>query len=232
VALDQPAAGQALWQIYDETGIRPEFLIGVLAYESGLNPSLPNQAGAPFYGIGQNSAGFIAQLGIDPGDYLTWPASQQLSTVVRPYFRSQVATFGPLTSGIRVYQAEFYPASLKYATGLDDIIVSASSASGQDRAAYAANAGFDKNGKGYISPRDLGAAIASQVSKPYVQKAIADTYALRPGETPEDPVFGSGGDVTRALAWGVGIVAVTGALAYAMTRPKTRRRRRYATRYA
>lgn len=34
-----------------------------------------------------------------------------------------------------------------------------------------------------------------------------------------------------ALAWGVGIVAVTGAIAYAMTRPK-RRRRRYATRYA
>jgi hypothetical protein len=189
--MDFPAAGNALWAIYDATGIRPEWLIPGLAIESGLNPSLPNAAGYPYYGISQISGSFLEARGIDPSDYLTWSASQQLQTIVLPYMQGVVNQLGPLDSGIRVYQANFYPASLAYAPGLDDVIVSSSSADGNSRAAYAANKYLDADGNGEITPRDLGARLSEQVAKGFVQSAISQTYALRPSERPTDPVFGA-----------------------------------------
>lgn len=215
MSLDQPAAGNAFWAIYDSTGIRPEWLIPGLAIESGLNPSLPNAAGYPYYGINQISGNYLAARSIDPQDYLTWTASQQLNTIVKPYMEGQVESFGPLDSGIRVYQANFYPASLRYAPGLDDVIVAA------PHAAYEANRYLDTSGKGSITPRDLGVRLSQQVAKSFVQRAIADTYALRPGETPTDPVFGAsllGGASLKTVGIAAAILGVAGAAAWWISR--------------
>ena len=104
------AFSNALWNMYAKTGIRPEFLIPVLFSESGLNPAIQNFQGYPYYGINQINGTYLQRLGIDPSTYLTWSASQQLASVVTPYMQAQIAAFGPLRSGTRVYQANFLPA--------------------------------------------------------------------------------------------------------------------------
>jgi hypothetical protein len=186
VALDFPAAGEALWSIFDATGIRPEYLLPVLAYESGFRPDIPNGAGAPYYGIGQNGVADIATFaGVDPETYMTWSASQQLATVVKGYFGRIVARYGQLNSGTRVYQAEYLPGTLPSVTSLDGVLSRAPSAYYED------NKSFDHGGKGYITLDDLRMVVAAKAADGYVKSAIAQTYALRPSETPEDPALGT-----------------------------------------
>lgn len=240
MSLDFPAAGQALWSIFDSTGysahgqgIRPEYLLPVLAYESGFNPAIPNQAGAPYYGIGQNSTADIAEFaGVDPATYMTWSASAQLSTVVKGYFTRIVDKYGALRSGTRVYQAEYLPGTLPSVTTLDGVLSSAPSAYYED------NKSFDHGSKGYITLDDLRLIVAAKASTTMVLNAIAQTYALRPGETPEDPALGTdfgndsvagtgAGSNAKAIAAGVLILAAAAATAVAFT-PSRRARRAYA----
>ena len=181
-----PAAGEAFWNIFDATGIRPEYLIPVLYHESGLNPAVPNGAGAPYYGIGQNGTADIqSYAGVDPQTYMTWNASQQLNTVVKGYFSAIVRANGPLHSGIRVYIAEFLPATLKTATSLNSVMVSEGDPN------YGYNSGFDVDHKGFITPADLASAIEAALKTTTVQKAISDTYALRPFAFKRNPVYGT-----------------------------------------
>ncbi len=200
-------AYQAFWGLYDASGVRPEYLIPVLAFESGLNPAASNGAGAPYYGLGQN---YGPSLPVDPATYITWSASQQITQVITPYFQSIVSKYGGLHSGIRVYQAEFYPASLVYARGLGSKIVSAPSSAYTDNAAA-----FDKAGKGYITPGDLAVAVKKMIAQPYVRDAIARTYALRPWEIEQDPVYGTDfGDPIATLLIAAGVLGAAGWIAY------------------
>ena len=171
MSLDAPSYS-VLWQITQETGVLPEYLLPVLYFESGFDPSIPNRAGEPFYGINQASTDLIANLaGVDPQTYLTWPASQQLSTVVRGYVKGLVNTYGEIRSATRLYQGNFYPESLKTAHALSDVIVSAPSV------AYNANKRLDKDGNGKITVGDLANVMLSAASSRAVQNAIAATYA-------------------------------------------------------
>lgn len=184
MSLDFPAAGYALWSIYDAGGPRPEYVIPSLSEESGLNPSLPNSQGYPYYGLNQVSGNFLAAHGVDPQDYLTWPASKQLSQIVKPYILSQVASYGPIRSATRMEQANFLPATLETATGLDSIV------SRKGDPYYGPNATLDTNHSGAITVQDLANVMAKQAAKSSVQNAIQKTYSLRPNETPRDPVYG------------------------------------------
>jgi len=174
-----------LWALYDVTGVRPEHLLPVLAAESGLNPSVPNAAGYPYYGINQMNGTWLTNAGIDPQTYLTWQASEQIAGVVAPYMRGIVAKFGPLRFGTRVYQANFFPASLKTARSLSSKIVCSPSG------AYTANAGLDADKSGCIEVSDLATAIRNQAAKSYVQAAISAAYSIRPSEKQQDPVYGT-----------------------------------------
>jgi hypothetical protein len=164
--------------------VRPEYLLSVLYSESGLRPDVQNQAGYPYYGIGQDSADILASHGIDPTDYLTWPASRQLETVVKPYMQGIVDRYGPLNSGTRCYQANFLPATLDTATSLNSVIAT------QGSDVYAANAGFDTTHQGVITVQDLADFVAKAASTQAVQDAIAKTYAIS-GGSPRDPVYGT-----------------------------------------
>lgn len=209
MALDMPASADAFWQIYDETGIRPESLIVVLANESGLNPSVANAAGAPYAGIGQNGLSFIQeQTGMDVGTYLQQSASFQLSKVVLPYFKANVAQYGTPRSGWQLYQMEYCPASLTWARSLDDVITSPTQ---HTECAYSANASFDVGHKGYITPRDLAKVLEVQAARPMVQAAISAVYARRPWMFPQDPVYGA--TFFSSAAKFAGIVVVSGAVA-------------------
>jgi hypothetical protein len=180
MGLDAASLGE-LWRIYEETGVLPEYLLPVLYFESGFDPSIPNRAGEPFYGLNQASADLIsAYAGTDPQTYLTWPASAQLRTVVRGYIKSLVSHYGRIRSGTRLYQANFYPASLESARALDDVIVSAPSR------AYDANALLDKDKKGTITVADLARVMTTAASSHAVQSAISATYAAKGRYAPLD----------------------------------------------
>ena len=205
MSLDFPAVGQALWDLYDKGGPRPEFILPVLYNESqGFQTTIQNQLGAANYGLNQISLKWLTAHHIALADYLSWPASTQIRRVVTPFILGLINDpqfpTGPLNSGIQVYQANFIPASLSakaakataalgvhYAPSLDDPIVTKAN---DPVHFYSGNTSLDVDKKGYITPRDLGIAVSRAADTTAVQSAIAQTYALRPGAVPEDPVHG------------------------------------------
>ncbi len=205
--LDFPASGTALWALFDAGGPRPEYVLPVLYFESGFDPSVQNHAGYPYYGVNQASQSLISTYaGTDPATYQTWAASQQISTVVTGMFKAIVQGYGPIRSGTRAYQANFLPATLATAHSLGSVLASSPSS------VYTANAGFDTGKKGTITVQDLANAVARAAANAVVQQAIASTYALRPGAgNPHDPVYGE--DFARGFPI-VGL-AVAGGLLYA-----------------
>lgn len=177
MSLDFPAFGQGLWALYDATGIRPEYLLPVFFSESGFSPSITNSIGC----IGINQAcPFANNL---PSDYASWSASQQLNGLVAGSFKALVAKYGPIKSGTKAYIANFWPIALPNVPTLASIVTNNASV-------LAANPGLDVGNKGYITAGDMAHFIAKAAANPAVQSAIAQTYALRPDETPRDPVLG------------------------------------------
>ena len=145
-----------LWNpFYAKTGIRPEWIVPVLASESGLNPSIVNSIGC--IGINQACPWAVPT----PPGYGSYTASQQLAGVVLGMYEAIIAKYGPLRSGVRVYQANFLPASLSKATALDSVLARRPSGGCPGGAAnsqyvYCANSGFDTDHTGVITVGDLG----------------------------------------------------------------------------
>lgn len=181
-----------LWQIYDATGVRPEWLLPVLYNESGLDPSVANGHGYPYYGLNQISGSWLTQHAIAPADYLAWPASEQLQNVVKAYMAQQIAHYGPLRSGTKVALANFYPAALKTASSLAANVVCrpARPCTTPDSDAYCANQALDADRSGCITVSDLAAWVRRAAMTSTVRSAIAAAYALRPGEVQSDPTLG------------------------------------------
>src|SRR5271166_1286315 len=187
MSLDFPAFALALWAAYDAGQLpRPEYVLPVLYTESGF-ASVQNFAGAPYYGIGQDSGAQLERQGIDPSDYLTWPASAQLSTVIAPRYALIQKQFGAINSGTSAYLANFLPAKLGGSRSLGTVLATR----GDGSSWYESNAGLDYTGKGTITIGDLAHFISKAASAQPVRDAIEQTYAQRPGESPTDPVWGT-----------------------------------------
>jgi hypothetical protein len=196
------AAYQEFWTIFDQTkSVRPEYLLPVLQIESGLDPSVQNRQGYDYWGLNQIAGTELARRGIDRHDYVTWPASRQLREIVLPYLLGQEKAFGPLRSGTRVYQANFYPKSLKTAKDMASVILTAPPRPcvPHDTNAYCANKGLDVGQKGTITVGDIGTFIGHAMGYKPVQDALARIYALRPTEERHDPVTGEDYDKKGAL---------------------------------
>src|SRR4051812_622213 len=192
---------RALWAIYDASGVRPEYLIPVLWFESGFDPAAKNAAGHPYYGINQIFGGRIPG-GMSPEQWMQQSAATQIAAAVAPYFARAVKSYGPIRSATRAYQANFEPASLPTARSLHDIIEH------RGTRAYAANAAaLDPTRTGAITVGSLAYVMRGTVQAPPVQRAIVRAYVLRPDETPHDPVYGE--DFGDPLVW-VGILAAVG----------------------
>ena len=204
-----PAFGVVLWAGYDAGKLpRPEYLIPVLYSESGLNPAIVNSIGCA--GINQLCP-FAWPI---PAGYTSWTASQQLAGPVTSMFGQLIAKYGPLNSGTRVYIANFLPADLPQATSLGYVLAR------RGGAVYAANSGLDFQKDGSITVGDMAHFVSKAASSSYVKQIIAQTYALRSGESPEDPVYGTDfgspnwtpGEIALTLATTV-LVGLAGATA-------------------
>ena len=186
--LDQPASGYALWAISDATGIRPEWLLPGAYLESGYNPAIVNSIGC---------SGVLQLCQNIPDGYTSWPASQQLSQEVSGRLQATVARYGPLRSGTRFYIANLLPAALPQAKRLGDVIAQKGSSATypgggglMSGAVYAGNSSLDFDHNGTLTVQDIADKVAWAASQPAVQSAIQQTYALRPGQSPMDPVYG------------------------------------------
>jgi len=203
-----PAAAAALWGLYDACGIRPEWILPTLHIESGFDPSLPNHAGAPYYGIAQNGERDIAAAGASsPAEYLTWSQDEQLTRVVTPYFKRLVQLEGPLRSGVRVYQGNYLPGTLRTARTQWQVIA------WKGTQAYDANQILDASHDGAITVSDLALVVAQHAATAEVRSAIALAYYLRSNERPTNPIYGK--DFTDPLWW---LLAPASTAAYAFSR--------------
>ncbi len=170
-----------LWKLAIDTKTPPEFFLAVMASESGLRPSVPNLAGADYYGINQIAGSYLKARGITPATYLSWPASQQLSQIVVPYFKGQLAWWGkPIRSpGVLHSLALCQPDMSKS----DDParVLAPVTGSPCGAAAYAANKGLDFDSSGDITIGDLDASLAARVigKQPY-QAAYDRLYSAVP----------------------------------------------------
>jgi hypothetical protein len=188
--LDFPQFGQSLWSLYAQTGIRPEYILPVLALESNFNPAIVNSIGCTgIFQLCQNI----------PAGFASWSASQQMNGYGIVMYRGDVQRFGPLRSATRVYQANILPSTLATATTLDSVIARRGSSAIipnshpplSEGAVYAANSGLDANHDGEITVGDLATKMRQYLARSDVQSAITQTYALQPGQSPvADPVFG------------------------------------------
>lgn len=104
-----------LVQISSELGMNPEDIIAIMASESGINPHIPNQAGATAIGLIQFTPGTLKGLGYnkDWKEFGTVSAEDQLDYVKR-YIKSQESlNGGPFKSAAHFYVATFWPVALK-----------------------------------------------------------------------------------------------------------------------
>jgi hypothetical protein len=189
--LDFPASAEAFWSIYDAGGPRPEYLIPILARESGLWSWETNGYA---HGINQVSTEWLTTRHIAVEDYLKWPASQQLSRIVKGYMMLHVAQFGAIGSGIKCYLMNFLPAFVRDGkTELSQVLVRRG-APGESGKYYAGNPGLDVGNKGYITVGDLAFVLYKMLRGAeygaIVQDAIARTYEARPTEQLHDPIYG------------------------------------------
>jgi hypothetical protein len=202
---------QALWSIFDASGIRPEYLIPVLYFESAgtFDPSISNRAGAPFYGLAQTSAPKLAEFGTTPAAFLAMSQGAQIRLAVAPYFAQVVKSYGPIRSATRAYQANFEPATLAHVRGLGQIVDHAGTRS------YAANASaLDVYKHNAITLGDLALVMSHAAAAQSVRAATARAYALRPADAPARPAvygedFVSAGATLGALALALGWAVAT-----------------------
>lgn len=207
MAIDDDALS-ALWSIFDATGIRPEYLLPVLYFESGFNPALANRAGAPYYGIAQTSAQHLAALGTTPDAYLAMSAGAQIRLAVAPYFKDAIRV-GPIGSATRAEQANFLPATLVSVPDLAQVLAAAGTRVFTDNAKA-----FGAQNASAIRVADLATTMAKSAAAAPVVAATARAYQLRPSEGPaKNPVFGTDflgpaislATLALAVAWGLGL---------------------------
>lgn len=203
------ASYPALWSIYTATNqdLLPEYVLPVLWGESNFVPSAEN---ADHYGLNQVMGDTLRGMGIQPSDYQQWPASQQLTRIVKPSFVGLIRQYGAMRSGTRLYQSNFLPVSLKYAFNFDDVICRKTNDPHGLAWAYAGNPALDPQRKGYITVGDVANRVATTVATPQVATAIAQAYLpsskpvlSSPGtsypSTPSNPVYGT--DYTPDGKW-------------------------------
>jgi len=193
MALDWPAFGDALWKVYDQTGIRPEWQIPVMSLETGgtFDPAICNPSNC--CGLNQFCGStYTHYVHVPISEYRTWLASQQLAGPVLAYWKDAL-NFGKIRSSARLMVAQLGQGLLRTPASLERVVFRSPSIE------YKSNSGFDTQKKGTITEQDIANSMARQVPRASVKDAIAKAYAMRPGEVVRDPVYGEdygGGGVT------------------------------------
>lgn len=191
----------------DSMPANPADVMLVLFGESGLNPA-SHRGGADYYGLNQMNGGYLRKRGIDPTDYLTWPASRQMHEVVGPFLVGQVRSLlrKPVRSAGVLEGLNLYPAGIATNGDAPDSIVIDGNDPKQHQA-YVKNQALDRNHDGFITVADLDDWLASLAK----QKTFRDA-AIRLGASPTV--------VAKSLPWLLALALVGGAaaIAYAVRR--------------
>jgi hypothetical protein len=178
--LDQQTASASLWDIYDSGGPRPEYILTALY---PLTKFRSDHTEADILGVGYTSINLVNRLGAQNSDYLTWPASKQLSLVVKKDILIKIAQTGAIQSGIRCFQHIRFPATVRAGVVSLDAPLVRSGESG-----YLPS--LDINHDGVVVVGDLAYLLYASFRALDVRNAVASAYALRPAETIHDPVYG------------------------------------------
>jgi hypothetical protein len=191
----------------------PADVMLVLYGESGLDPA-SHRAGSDYYGINQMNGGYLRRAGIDPADYLTWPASRQLDAVVAPFLKGLVASQlkKPVRSAGVLEALNLYPAAVgKHGDAPDAIVIDGNSNDAAERAAYRANQALDQDHSGAITISDLDTWLLTRSKdKPY-QQALAQ---LGGAPTPSPPTQKS--SITGAFGKAFAIIGAASFFAWAL----------------
>ncbi|KKL93244.1 hypothetical protein LCGC14_1876610 [marine sediment metagenome] len=184
--LDWPAFGNALWRVSDKLGIRPEWQLPVISLETAgtFDPAITNPGGC----VGLNQlcpSAYSRYVNVPVDEYRSWTASRQLSGPVFNYWRDATAAYGPIRSATKLMISQLGHGILKRAQTLNSVVFSSPSNT------YAANSGFDRTKKGYITVQDLANALAPRARSKAVREALGRAYAMRPSERPYNPVYGT-----------------------------------------
>lgn len=180
----------------------PADVLAVLYGESGLNPMSPGHVAA-YEGINQMNQPYLRAHGIDPADYLTWPASRQMREVAGPFLLDMVQRWlkKPVRSAGVLEALNLYPANV--ATRGDapgSVLIDSQAASPGERAAYQANKALDQDGDGKITIADLDTWLGKRTRDAAYQRELARL----------------GGSIVPAAAGVlVVLVAIAAAVAYA-----------------
>jgi hypothetical protein len=165
----------ALRDFAASVGAPPDWFLAVFYLESRLDPGVGNALG--YVGLNQMMGGYLQARGIDPADYLTWPASRQLTQVIGPWYKQVLADFmlGKMTrSAGGLYALNLYPASVgKRGDGPLVAVICSAGPTRHERAAYRANKALDTSGSGAITIGGLDAFLFHLTEQSMYREALA-----------------------------------------------------------
>lgn len=170
-------------------GVPAEWLLNVFYLESRLNPHIGNALG--YVGLNQlASSQLVNTFHVDPSSYLGWSASEQLQSVITPWYANTIRTFGrgvPSSPGV-LYALNLFPNSVKTrGDSPSTILISKTASSQQEINAYYANAnrgvanslgncGLDFDCSGAITIGDLDNFLLQLTKDKAYQQALAKLY--------------------------------------------------------
>lgn len=203
--LDGPAFFPKLIAWGAANSVPPEWMLTVFYLESRLNPHIGNALG--YVGLNQLASAYLrAQFGVDPVDYLTWQASQQLEKVVGPWYGKAIKQFlgRPPRSPGAVYGINIAPARIQsQGDGPNAVMYSSPSRE------YQANAGLDVNHDGVITVGDFDAFMDKLTTQAPYKAALAE---LRTYQTPATSSGASASSI--GAGWGTALAAVAVAMLF------------------
>ncbi len=196
----------------------PDWMLQVFYLESRLNPHIGNALG--YVGLNQLASTYLrAQFGVDPTDYLTWQASEQLERVIGPWYARARAQFlggrAPRSPGT-LYALNIAPARVLSQGDSPSSVMYASPSR-----EYQANAGLDDNHDGQITIGDFDAFMAKLTTQAPYKAARAE---LAKYETPPATSSTARGFLADALI-ALSIAVPTAATVYLVRRYKAERAR-------
>lgn len=195
--------------------VDPEYVMRLFWLESRLDPAA-HRSGSRYYGINQLDAAWLQKHGYGAADYLTWPASKQLTLAAGPFLAEAIHTYlkAPTIRSAGVLEAlNLAPANVRDGAPGNVLYRKTVECVGDalKQNYYCANKGLDRNGSGTITISDIDTLMESFPKMgdwPLYQKAIVELDKAR--STTTSPVAAAASTATPIIAG----LALLGALGY------------------
>jgi hypothetical protein len=189
-----------LIDVCKDVSMKPEDLLNVMAFESGIDPSKPNMAGGSASGLLQFIPSTLKGLGYKGSmeEFRAQSGEEQLQYVKKLIQENMRINGGqPFKSAAHYYVANLVPAALKIPgvreQNLNTIILSKDGGhlpgvrKARERKYYEKNKGLDVGNKGYITFGDLQARLNQAKKNPEYIQAINNLRSYTSSESESVP---------------------------------------------